>query len=424
MKAKTSPTSPKSANQNDDKAFETVYRDSLSTIDKPIKQKNSGNIWMLFFVVILGFLAGVISQLVILSYGSSIPFIGKLDFFSYLSPGNTITISKQSPSAVPSLTQLQGTVASIAPSVVSIYKKKGATDGINGIYTNAERLGAGLILSEDGYVVSLQSISNSSDPLVVVLPTGEVLEVKEKVNDPASPFVFLKIEARNLHVVPFALQENILQLQPVVLLSLDRINESPSAVSAAVTQTNYISHNAISDYIESSDSYSRALALNQQSNSIVTSSIAFSQDGEAIGVALNTNGQSVLYPFYEIQGIIDIFFSSKSISRPFLGVKYIDLSGAAYISPALTQNQVAGALIISNDEKSIPSIVPKSPAQLGGLRKGDVIKKINGQILTSQVKLSDIVLSMKSGESVNVSYLRGGQEQETKIILSQNINRQ
>jgi S1-C subfamily serine protease len=84
----------------------------------------------------------------------------------------------------------------------------------------------------------------------------------------------------------------------------------------------------------------------------------------------------------------------------------------------LAHDLTAGALIISGDEKDFPSIIPKSPAQKAGLQKGDIITAVDGQTLSSVVKLNEVILSKKTGDTITIEFNRRNIEKEVKITLT------
>lgn len=410
MKAKISPTSPKNKQPEDQIA--EVYRNKLATIDQPQRQKNGSNIVLLVIVVLIGFMAGVISQLVLFSYGQNIPFLSKLGIFN----GSTqiYTITGRSNNAQPE-TQLQKSIDTASQSVVGIYGASSVKGDLADVVVSGDSLGTGLILTDDGYVVTLKNTIGDRTELRVVTVNGTVLDVESAIPDPASDLVVLKTNGTSLSVVPLAAKEDVSTVDDVFTLSLDQPLGGAAAEKNSIAQTNFTPGTAIDDLVRSSDRYANSLVLSTARTDESTG-VVFSLDGSAIGIEHVRDGLSLVTPFYFISGVVSKL-SSGTIERPYLGLTYLDISNTLGLPDNLTQKLTSGALIYSHDEKGDPSIKSKSPAQKAGLQKGDVITAVDGQPISSVVQLNGLILSKKAGDTVTVDYNRIGTEKELKITL-------
>ncbi|MFA4930449.1 MAG: S1C family serine protease [Patescibacteria group bacterium] len=411
MKSKMSPTSPKV--QRSDREISEMYRENLSTIDKPQHRKNGSQIWLLLVVVILGFMAGVISQFVLLSYGQNIPFLSKIGIFDGTTQIFTFTGQKSSPQTAQSL--LLKTIDEIAPSVVGIYQPSTQNGDMSGLLLAGDKLGEGLSLTEDGYIVTIKGVINDREDVLAVTTDGSVLKVESMVPDPASDFIFLKTTGTRLSVVPFATQESIQAGQEVILLSAGQTAASSAVRRNYISEVRYRDAASVDTILHSSDAYDEKLSLSIYSNQNLTS-VVFSETGEAVGIMESDEISSTVTPFWEIIGHLNTLVND-SIVQPVLGVTYIDLSEEIGLSDSLTHGLMAGALIYSTDEKNSPSVKLKSPAQKAGLQKGDIITAVDGQALTTVVNLNSLVLSKKVGDTITVEYNRKNIEKELKITL-------
>ena len=161
-----------------------------------------------FQVIFFGFIAGILGLIVLMSYGSEIPYIDKLDLFSY--PAQTsLIISGTDKSKVLTTDEVGKIISEMMPSVVSIYEKKDTSFDLNSIYLAEESRGSGFILTDDGYVVTTQNVASSNDSLVVITNNGVMYDVETIVPDLAYDFSFLKISGSNLTTVGIADWENI-----------------------------------------------------------------------------------------------------------------------------------------------------------------------------------------------------------------------
>jgi membrane-associated protease RseP (regulator of RpoE activity) len=66
----------------------------------------------------------------------------------------------------------------------------------------------------------------------------------------------------------------------------------------------------------------------------------------------------------------------------------------------------------------IGAVIPGSPAEKGGLQKGDIIVKLDDMQIKNLADYSNALKSFKPGDSVEMTYLREGKENKTRIELS------
>src|SRR5215216_7662903 len=77
-------------------------------------------------------------------------------------------------------------------------------------------------------------------------------------------------------------------------------------------------------------------------------------------------------------------------------------------------NQVRGV--------GVTQVVKDSPAEKAGLRKDDVILRIDGENVSSVRKLNRLVSEMAPDQSVRISFSRGGAEQEVTATVTKRLN--
>ena len=70
----------------------------------------------------------------------------------------------------------------------------------------------------------------------------------------------------------------------------------------------------------------------------------------------------------------------------------------------------------------ITQVVKASPAEKAGLLEGDIITALEGQSLTADATFANRLLRYKPGDTVRVSVMRAGRQQEIKVVLGQNPN--
>lgn len=99
------------------------------------------------------------------------------------------------------------------------------------------------------------------------------------------------------------------------------------------------------------------------------------------------------------------------IVRPYLGISMIDSNEtyALYKYNIRIDSTLTGAVIVETESKS--------PANLAGLEKGDVITKIGNYEVTSVAKLKYYLYKYSPGEKIEITYVRNGKTKNTEIEL-------
>jgi serine/threonine protein kinase, bacterial len=103
--------------------------------------------------------------------------------------------------------------------------------------------------------------------------------------------------------------------------------------------------------------------------------------------------------------------------RPYLGVQMVTLT------PEIrdrVNNQLGDRINLTTDNGVLlVSIVPNSPASVGGLRAGDVIRSINNQTMTTMEELEELISNSTIGRSLSITVERNGQLTPITVVPSQ-----
>jgi serine protease Do len=140
-------------------------------------------------------------------------------------------------------------------------------------------------------------------------------------------------------------------------------------------------------------------------------------DGQVIGINTLVAGQAE--PGVQAQGIgfaisiqtakpiADQLVSSGRAVHPYLGIRYGALTPA--IAAQLGVSAPSGVVI--------GGVVAGSPAAAAGVRPRDVITAVDGQPLTDESTLAEILSQKKPGDTATLTIVRGGQQQDLSVTL-------
>ena len=151
--------------------------------------------------------------------------------------------------------------------------------------------------------------------------------------------------------------------------------------------------------------------------------------GNSGGALINTNGEliginsailaptgtyagySFAIPVNIIKKIVNDIIQYGDVQRGYLGVNY-------YTTDDLSEDQVKSLGIPTNVEGVyVSAVAADGGAAAAGIKKGDVITKVNGVQVVSGIQMSAQIASMRPGDKVPVSYVRNGRENTVDVVL-------
>ena len=278
--------------------------------------------------------------------------------------------------------------------------------------------GSGVIISQDGYIVTNNHVISDggegvADEIKITLNEGKKNYTAKVVGrDPSTDLAVLKIEATGLPYLIYGNSDDVKLGQWVLAVGY------PLSLEATVT-AGIVSAKG------------RAIGINErQSASPVESFIqtdAAVNPGNSGGPLINTGGQliginsailapngtyagySFAIPVNLVKKIVNDIIEFGDVKRGYLGIQYSTTpeENDAYLKKANVANGVyVSALPIDGG------------AAKAGIKKGDILTKINGRIIYNIREIPGYVAMAKPGDKINVSYIRGGKEYTTNVILT------
>jgi hypothetical protein len=157
--------------------------------------------------------------------------------------------------------------------------------------------------------------------------------------------------------------------------------------------------------------------LAEEKKSSASSSVTVNSSGDGTGkatITIEVNGKKEVREIdlgnaTEIKIEADSDQKAKPTRRTYLGV-----------TPDTLPEEVAAQLPLAEGEGLlVRSIVPDSPAAAAGLKKNDVLVRLDDQILTDGKQLQKLVAAKKAGDTVRLVYFRSGQKNEVDVKLSE-----
>lgn len=280
--------------------------------------------------------------------------------------------------------------------------------------------GSGVIISDDGYIVTNNHVVSGADEISVTLSNKKTYTGKVVGADPAYDLAVIKIDAKSL---PFMLYGNSSNVE---------IGQWVLAIGYPLDLETTVTAGIIS-------AKSRSLGLNRDKNGKTTGAVesylqtdAAVNPGNSGGPLINTNGQLIginsaiassngLYNGYSyaipvniVKKVVNDLIKYGSVQRGYIGAMYID---AGKLSK---EEKEANQIPVNIDGLYITDLDKNGAALQAGIQKGDVIKKINGTEINSGSELQEQLSNFRPGDKVNITYARNGAQNTVSVTLKNN----
>jgi serine protease Do len=273
-------------------------------------------------------------------------------------------------------------------------------------------IGSGFIVSKDGLIVTNKHVvSDTNATYKVVTSDGKEYEVAQISRDPSNDIAVLKIDANDLKPVDMGSSDNLQVGQFVVAIGT-ALGEFRSTVTTGVISglgRGIQAGNPYQGYVEQLDNLIQTDAAINPGNSggpllnsagqVIGINVAVAQGAQNIGFAI---------PIGTVETALDQFQKTgKFEAKPYLGVEYQMVSQQSAILNDVPQ----GAYIVN--------VVEGSPAESAGLQPNDIITKLDGEQLTEDNPLSDVISKKKAGQKVTLEIWHDGDTITKDVTLSE-----
>ena len=375
---------------------------------------------------ICGFIAGVAGEIITRVYvlnDYSIPYFYNevnLNDLNYNRPGLIIRDAKKV--VVNHDVKVAETINSIRPSLVGIYKNLGvngtsatsspATPATTTALVNLEYykldepIFIGLIVTSDGWVAAslpeaLEKTFNIKD-YVAITADKKIYQLEQisTLKDLPGDLFFFRLAAVNNLTVRKITDQSEISLGQSVLAINDFNNAFLTSISSFRKSTALLS----------SDSLNARFSLANDLGDEFKNSFVFDIAGNLVAV-ISANKEIV--PAFSYTRYWQSLLQNGTVTQPFLGVHYLDLSTLK----VLGLNMEKGAWLKSGE--NLPAIIKNSPAELAGLKEGDIISWINNQEINTYNDLANIISGFNPGDTINITYLRNGEEKIINVKLGE-----
>jgi len=268
-------------------------------------------------------------------------------------------------------------VARVSPAVVSI--------------TNAKGLGSGFVIDSDGYIVTNNHVMSGLNEAEIRFSDGTKYKGRLIGRDEATDIALLKIDAPKSFPSLRFYDDQRMRVGDLVLAV-----GNPFGLNGTVT-AGILSARGRDEI--GSGQYTDYLQLDAAINPGNSGGPTFDVNGRVIGMnTLGRPGSGIGFaiPSSTIQRVVEDLKEGRAVQRGYLGVQIESLSDDN--ARALGLPNANGALVTG--------VIAGSPAEKAGIKRGDVVLKINGQVIKDNRELARKIAALDVGETATFTIWR------------------
>lgn len=365
------------------------------------------------------------------SFGNNIPANYTGFFDGKANPAETIDLTKAANAAVPAVVHIKTKIpARKQTNNVPTRRGNGMFDdffddlfgyGPN-VIPEQRASGSGVLISEDGYIVTNNHVISDgangvAAEITVTLHNRKTYKAKLVGRDPSSDLAVLKIDGNKFPFLVYGNTQNLQLGQWVMAVGYPLTLEATvtAGIISATGRTININRRQTAAGESPVESFIQTDAAVNQGNS---GGALINTNGELIGINSailaptgTYAGYSFAIPVNIVKKIVDDIVRFGDVQRGYLGISY-------YSTDDMSEEQIKQLGIpTATNGVYVSAVSPDGGASAAGIRKGDVIIKVNDVAVNTGLQMSAQIASYRPGDKVPVTYVRNGREYTTQVTL-------
>ncbi len=304
----------------------------------------------------------------------------------------------------------QQIAALVSPSIVGISNMSYSPNSFLNINT-LQSTGSGIIISEEGYIVTNNHVISNANKLKVTLSSGDEVDAKLVGSDPTTDMAIIKIDPAGLDLKAATIgYSSSLQVGDAVLaignpLGLQLAGSVTHGIISALNRKLTIegtTYNLIQTDAAINSGNSGGALVNTAGEVIGINSVKISSDGvEGLGFAI---------PIDDVKDIIEDLIKDGYVhGRPSIGISIVE------ITPQISYlyNLPVSYGLFVND------VIEGGSAAFAGIEVGDIVIAFNGEKVTTAAEFINKRNTFKAGDTIKLTINREGKEKTLDVKLQE-----
>ncbi len=272
--------------------------------------------------------------------------------------------------------------------------------------------GSGVIVSEDGYIITNNHVVENASSITVTLNNKKTYSAKVIGTDPGTDIALIRIDEKKLPYITFGNSDKV-RIGEWVLAVGNPFNLTSTVtagiVSAKARNINILS-GADGSGIESFIQTDAAVNRGNSGGALVNA------NGELIGInaaIASANGYYTGYSFaIPVNLVKKVYQDLKEhgeVHRAFLGIMFNDIDGAFAEKKGLKDTRGV----------YVAEVVEDGPAIKAGIKSGDIVLAVDNNQINSASELQEMIATKSPGENVKISLIRDNKNLELNVVLKE-----
>jgi serine protease DegQ len=273
-----------------------------------------------------------------------------------------------------------------------------------------EGLGSGVIISNDGLILTNHHVIKNADTIEISLSDGRKGNATLIGSDPESDIALLKTSLDNLHSITFA-DESKTQVGDVVLALGNPFGVGQTVTMGIISATSRkgLGINTFENFLQTDAAInpgnSGGALVDSNGHLLGINTAIFSKSGGNMGIGF-------AIPVSLTKKIWPQLLKKGQVERGYIGIEGISLNEQL-------NDELKTELSIDKKQKGVlvRGVAKNGSADLGGIQAGDIIVKINDQSIDDMSMLLNIIANMKPDNKAQVLVLREGREMKLQVKI-------
>lgn len=275
----------------------------------------------------------------------------------------------------------------------------------------AQGQGSGVIIDSEGYIVTNNHVIEGAEEILVRLSDGRELSAQVIGADILTDLAILKVDADDLIAIPWG-DSDVLEPGDMVWAV-----GSPFGLERSVT-FGIVSAKGRNGAASQFQEFLQTDAAVNPGNS---GGPLVNIKGQVIGVNTAIFGQSYrgisfAIPSAKAKSVYERIREDGKVARGWLGIVMRDITPQMALEMDLAE---AGGVLIRSGRGGIPDVIPGSPADRGGIQRGDIIVGWNSQPVRNTAALSQLVADTEIGSHAKVELIRAGRHLTLDVVVAE-----
>ena len=305
---------------------------------------------------------------------------------------------------------IQEVVKNVKDSVVEITTESTSYSSFYGQYVT-KGAGSGVIISEDGYIITNHHVIEGASDVDVTLTDGSSYKAKIIGSDDTLDIALIKIDASGLTVAAFGSSSDLEVGETAIVIGnpLGKLGGSVTAGIISSTKRN----------VQIDGQYSELLQTDAAINPGNSGGGLFDGNGNLVGIvvakSVQTNSGTVVesigyaIPIDNVKSVLaDLKENGKVTGRAYMGVSLVDVTE--------TNKERYG---VEKEGVYVGKVYDNTAASDAGLVVGDLILKFDGDEVKTLSEVSLAIQKKKAGDKVKLVVYRDGEEKTIELTLGE-----